>query len=224
VPSLLEQLDRRESVLLMYIAGELSPRELKEVERRLTADPGLAADLERLRAVQDTVLGGLAELDAADPLPVEPSIVAKRVGDVLRQRLSVPAARRARPAAKAPLPYDVSRRFVGWAAVAAAIAVGASVAPQVIQLWRGGSSPSTVRVPGNPGGVASDPGLEMEINRLALDDWAHPEDKTIEALAETTDPKEDADPNGSVAINSGAGLDERPVFDIPMDLPEPAQP
>lgn len=234
MPSLLDQLDRRESVLLMYLAGELSPREVAEVKRRLAADPGLAADLDGLRAIQGAVMGHLDRLDAADPLPVDPSVAVKRVGDMLRQRMAVPAARRLRPAAnKARAPYDVSRRLVGWAAVAAAVAVVASVGPQLAQLWR--SAPGG-RPGGNPGqvAVAPDRALEFEINRLAFDKWAHPDDDVIEALADETEdamapraPKEDADPAGSVAIlNNGGGLGDGPVFDIPLDLdlPEPAQP
>ena len=219
MPSLLDQLDRRESLLMMYIAGELSADELKEVERRLSADPGLSADLERLRSTHDAALGALAQLDAIDPLPVDPSIAVKRVGDMLRQRMAVPAARRARPAAKAPAPYDVSRRLVGWAAVAAAVAVAASVAPQLLQLRHSGSSQQAAI---NPSGGPPDRGLEIEINRLAFDKWAHPDDDAIDALADETEdadapraPKEDAGPAGSVALNG-----EAPVFDVPLDLPE----
>jgi hypothetical protein len=234
VPSLLDQLDRRESVLLMYLAGELSPRERAEVDRRLAADAGLAADLDGLRAIQSDVMGHLDRLDAADPLPVDPSVAVKRVGDMLRQHMAVPAARRLRPAAnKARAPYDVSRRLVGWAAVAAAVAVVASVGPQLAQLWR--SAPAG-RPGGNPGqvAVAPDRGLEIEINQLAFDKWAHPNDNMIDALAdeteETTDlprtPTEGAAGGGSVVVASGAGLGDGPIFDIPLelDLPEPAQP
>ena len=186
VPSLLDQLDRRESVLLMYLAGELSPRELAEVDRRLSADPGLAADLDGLRSIQDAVTGHLARLDAADPLPVDPSIAVKRVGDMLRQRMAVPAARRLTPAAKAQAPYDVSRRLVGWAAVAAAVAVVASVAPagRAVVAFGLRGAPG-----GNPGGlvVAPDRGLEIEINELAFDKWAHPDDNLIDDLADGTE-------------------------------------
>ena len=181
MPSLLDQLDRRESVLLMYLAGELSARERAEVDRRLAADAGLAADLDGLRAIQSDVMGHLDRLDAADPLPVDPSVAVKRVGDMLRQHMAVPAARRLRPAAsKARAPYDVSRRLVGWAAVAAAVAVVASVGPQLAQLWR--SAPAG-RPGGNPGqvAVAPDRGLEIEINQLAFDKWAHPDEDMIDA-------------------------------------------
>jgi hypothetical protein len=235
VASLLDQLDRRESVLLMHIAGELPAGDRAEVERRLAADPALAADLERLRSIHDDFIRGLARLDAADPLPVEPAVAAKRVGDVLRQRLAHPAARRARPAA-GTMPYDIPRRIVGWAAVAAAIAIAASVAPQLAQLWRSDSG-LVAKGPRNGGGVQIQQGddLEREINRLAFGKWARPDEDLIAELAEATEemrgtaqpdvpeagPIEEA---GGIEIASGQGLGDGPIFDIPIDDPEPAQP
>ena len=129
------------------------------------------------------------------------------------------------------LPALSAVALLALAAVAAAVAVVASVGPQLAQLWR--SAPA-----GQPGGtpgqvvVTPDRALEFEINQLAFDKWAHPDDNMIDALAdeteETTDlprtPTEGA--GGSVVVASGAGLGDGPIFDIPLelDLPEPAQP
>jgi anti-sigma factor RsiW len=226
VASLLDQLDRRESVLLMHLAGELSAGDRAEVQRRLAADPALAADLERLRSTHDFIFSGLDRLDAADPLPVAPAVAAKRVGDVLRQRLSVPASRRARPDAK-PAPYDIPRRIVGWAAVAAAIAVAATVLPQLAQMWR--SDPGRIaRVPG-PGGTGRLQGgeahdVERDITWLAFGKWAHPDaDPIAEMIAATEETSGTAQPDVDEAIASSQQFGDGPIFNIPFD-PEPAQP
>jgi len=245
VASLLDQLDRRESVLLMHLAGELSAGDRAEVQRRLAADPALAADLERLRSTHDFIFGGLDRLDVADPLPVAPAVAAKRVGDVLRQRLSVAGARRARPAAK-PAPYDIPRRIVGWAAVAAAIAVAASVIPQLAPLWR--SNPNRVAKVGGPGGTgrlqnAEAVDTEQEIDKLAFDKWVRPNQDLLEELADATEemsgaaqpvlpeagprsPREDGGTGGTRAVETDDGSDigDGPMFNIPPELPEPAQP
>jgi len=234
VASLLDQLDRRESVLLMHLAGELSAGDRAEVQRRLAADPALAADLEQLRSTYDVIIGGLDRLDAADPLPVDTTVAVKRVGDVLRQRLSVPGVRRARPAAK-PVPYDIPRRIFGWAAVAAGIAVAATVLPQLAQMWRSDRG-QIARVPG-PGGTRGFQGGEVhdtehEITLIALGKWAHPdEDPIAELLAateETTgtaqpDVEGTAQPDVDEAIASSQELGDGPIFNIPFE-PEPAQP
>jgi hypothetical protein len=201
----------------------LSAGERSEVQRRLAADASLAADFEQLRLIHDDIVGGLDQLDAVDLLPVEPAVAVKRVGDVLRQRLSVPAARRARAAA-APVPYDIPRRIVGWAAVAAAVAVAATVVPHVMDVLR--SNPGGR----NPGGtsqvVRTDYGLEMDINRLALGKWAHPDEDPIENLAAAIaddNPTDDLAPGDArVEIDGGPALGEGPIFDIPIDLPERA--
>jgi hypothetical protein len=122
------------------------------------------------------------------------------------------------------------------------VAVAASVFPQLAQLWHSGSNRGLAGGRGNPGVIGSDPGLEIEISRLAFDKWVHPDDDPIEALADATEeingaprpdvseqgtraPKEDAGPgDGRVEIASGPGLGDGPIFDIPLDLPEPAQP
>ena len=63
MPSLLQQLENNEAVLLMYLADELPTDDLAEVEQMLANDPGLRAELESLRAAHATVLDGLHELD-----------------------------------------------------------------------------------------------------------------------------------------------------------------
>jgi len=157
---------------------------------------------------------------------VDTAVAVKLVGDVLRQRLSLPAARRSRQAAK-PVPYDIPRRIVGWAAVAAAIAVAASVIPQLAPFWRsdtkvagGGSGGTKVQAP-------EDRGLEREINQLAFGKWARPGEDSIEDLVAATEEmngtaQPDVPEGGEIA--SAQSLGDGPVFDIPLDLPEPAQP
>ncbi len=68
--SLLEQLANNESVLMMYLAGELPPEDAAEVEHLLTSDAGLRAELQALRQAQDLVTDQLRQADQLIPAPL----------------------------------------------------------------------------------------------------------------------------------------------------------
>jgi hypothetical protein len=71
---LLQQLEN-ESLLLLYMAGELPPEDRDELEIMLQRDGGLRAQLEALRAAHESSFGAIASLDAAEPLQsVEPAM------------------------------------------------------------------------------------------------------------------------------------------------------
>ena len=74
----------REAVLLLYLAEELSREDRSDLERMLRQDQSLAADLERLRALQGEVVGGLEELDAT-PLRMSEEISTRRVMREMRR-------------------------------------------------------------------------------------------------------------------------------------------
>ena len=105
MPTLFQQLENNESMLLMYLAGELPAEDMAEVARMLSADAGLRAELQSLQSAMEVTTAGLAELDRLDgrPASVEAAAV-RRVGRAMRQwkvdRLRVepvePAARRLR--------------------------------------------------------------------------------------------------------------------------------
>lgn len=71
MPSLLQQLENNEAILLMYLADELPAADRLEVEAMLQTDAGMAAELERLAAVRERVETEMASLDQSDPLPGE---------------------------------------------------------------------------------------------------------------------------------------------------------
>jgi hypothetical protein len=58
--SLLHKLGSNEAILLMYLADELPREDRAEVERMLSADAGLRADLERLRGVDELLAGAMS--------------------------------------------------------------------------------------------------------------------------------------------------------------------
>jgi hypothetical protein len=66
MPTLFQQLENNESMLLMYLAGELPAADMKEVEQMLARDGGLRAELAAIRATQEIVFAGLADLDRAE--------------------------------------------------------------------------------------------------------------------------------------------------------------
>lgn len=121
---MIEQLDNNEQILLMYLADELPPGDRLEVEQMLAADATLRADLERLRAAQQTTTEVLALLDASSPVPVNAGAATRRVGRDIRQWLAQPAVEARAPAA------GRGRRSWRWAfpaAAAAAIVVAGAV-------------------------------------------------------------------------------------------------
>jgi anti-sigma factor RsiW len=75
----------REAVLLLYLAQELPRDDRAELERMLASDAALAADLDRLRALQSEVVGGLEEMDAASPLRISDDISTRRVMREMRR-------------------------------------------------------------------------------------------------------------------------------------------
>jgi hypothetical protein len=83
--SLIQQLGNNESVLLMYLAGELSEGDRAEVEQLLATDAGMRAELERLRAAWDGVSGAIRAMDASERLPVGEGAVVSNVSRMMRQ-------------------------------------------------------------------------------------------------------------------------------------------
>jgi hypothetical protein len=81
--TLLQHLEN-ESLLLMYMAGELPLSDRTELEAMLARDGGLRAQLAELRAAESSCFAGLAQLDVAEPLgSVEPSV--RRVQRAIQQ-------------------------------------------------------------------------------------------------------------------------------------------
>src|SRR5688572_10614120 len=75
----------RETTLLMYAADEMSAAERAEFERRLASDPQLAAELQQLRAAQQRVEAGLAELDQQQRPPVSDAVAVRRAARAMQQ-------------------------------------------------------------------------------------------------------------------------------------------
>jgi hypothetical protein len=94
---LLQQLEN-ESLLLLYMAGELPARDREELDLMLSRDGGLRAQLEALRGAQATSFNGLAGLDASEPIrPIEPMI--RQVNRAMQQWQIDRLARPAQPSA-----------------------------------------------------------------------------------------------------------------------------
>src|SRR5215212_1630903 len=96
----LQQLENDQAVLLMYLAGELAGADRAEVDRRLAADAGLRAELDRLRETYHWLEAAMAQADAAaGPVPALAKAAAvRRVGRAVREWH---AGRLARPRAQA---------------------------------------------------------------------------------------------------------------------------
>src|SRR5687767_12331934 len=121
MPSLLQQLENNEAVLLMYIADELPADDRREVDQMLATDAGLCAELERLDAAYHAAYDALARDDRGWRPAVPEGVAVRRFTHALRQWH---AAQAQRPPAEAPL-REI--RLAWWAypaATAAAVLLG----------------------------------------------------------------------------------------------------
>jgi hypothetical protein len=86
----IERLENNEQILLMYLAGELPPEDLADVEQMLASDATLRRDWEQMQALQSAMGQGLGHLDEISALPVSASFAARQVGRAMRQKLARP--------------------------------------------------------------------------------------------------------------------------------------
>lgn len=200
VASVLRELNK-ESLLLLYLAEELSAEDRAQVERMLAGDAGLRADLEKLGGAFEVFETGMARLDAR-PLPAE-SVMVRSIGGAMRQRMAermFETARSAAPAAQRGL------RYPAWAyPVAAAAAVliaflgywghqpdgSAKIPPRDRQMVRVPVLPGVPLRPGGENPVARAPAVTAEETRVAdiqaaemsdnfeIDNSAQPENSVV---------------------------------------------
>src|SRR5215210_6560424 len=109
VSNLLRQLENKQAVLLMHLAGELPPEDRVEVEQMLATDPGMRADLERLREAHGAFVSAMPALDRATRLPAPESVGVSRIVRLIEQWQ---ARRLARPREADP---RRTLRFPWWA-------------------------------------------------------------------------------------------------------------
>jgi hypothetical protein len=76
----------KESLLLLYVADELSAKDQAEVDRMLASDAGLRAELDQLEGTIQGFESAMAALDAV-PLAAE-SAAIRNIGQTMRQRLA----------------------------------------------------------------------------------------------------------------------------------------
>jgi ferric-dicitrate binding protein FerR (iron transport regulator) len=118
---LLDQLEDKEAILLMYLAEELSPAERQEVDQMLAADPDFARQLQGLSQLQDSTQQAVKALDNSEPAEASQSAL-RRASRLLRQY----ADDRRQPA-----PVEVVHRAFPWMrygfSVAAAVLIGCMI-------------------------------------------------------------------------------------------------
>jgi hypothetical protein len=120
----IEKLENNEQILLMYLAGELPPEDLADVEQMLASDATLRRDWEQMQSLHATMGQGLRHLDEISALPVSASFASRQVGRAMRQKLARP---RVAPAASTA---SGQRRSWWWlypTVAAASIAIVAMV-------------------------------------------------------------------------------------------------
>ena len=119
MPAQMDNLDR-EAAMILYLAGELEPAEREAFERRLAAEPELAAEVAQVRAAQQSVISEIARLDSHTRLPTSEAVAMRRVSRSISSWLASRTAAPTPPVRNGlPLPW--------WsypAAVAASLIIG----------------------------------------------------------------------------------------------------
>src|SRR5438874_10607079 len=84
MPDGIQQLEDS-SLLILYLADELSAEERAVVERRLAGEPTLANDLEQLRAARQGSDAAFQNADAVTRLPMHQDTAVRRVSRAMKQ-------------------------------------------------------------------------------------------------------------------------------------------
>jgi hypothetical protein len=150
----------KESMLLMYVADELSAADRAEVDRRLASDPVFAAELRRLESSVRTFEAAMARLDAT-ALPHE-SIIVRRIGLAMRQHIADDLSAEV---ASTCIARRRTLRYPGWAYPAAA---AAAVLIAFVSWW-GHRPDGTLKLPAIGGAMAVVPMPEEEQKQVATD-------------------------------------------------------
>src|SRR5688572_28967312 len=98
-----EQYDR-ETLLMFYVADELSAEQRDAFERRLASDAQLAAEVRELQAAQRRVDAGMKELDRLQRPPVGDGVATRRAMRAMQQWQTSRMSRLRSPAVVKSLP------------------------------------------------------------------------------------------------------------------------
>ena len=115
MPSHIHNLDR-ESILLMYLADELSVEDRAEVQQMLSSDRVLRQQHDELVAMMQLTSDAITSLDSKSPMPAPMSSSVRHVSRAMNQWHVD------RMAAARPEPESLPPRRFGWAATIAAVA------------------------------------------------------------------------------------------------------
>ncbi len=221
--SVIQQLQGDDTLLLMYLVGELREVDRAEVERRLAGDAKLRADLDRLTDADGSFTSAMEALDGATPIRAEVSAAVRRASASIRQWQVRPG-----PAITPGAERRPASRWRIWVIPSTAAAIVLVVL--CISLYS--SSRTKSRLAERPGSMYPiyPPGMSAPVSApsVQLEDSA-----TANLIAMTTptvgiagiDPLMDAAGSG-MDIDSGrkddskishGEPDEKAIFDIPLD-------
>ena len=177
---MIEKLENNEQILLMYLAGELPPEDLADVDQMLASDGTLRRDWQQLQALHSTVGQGLGRLDEISPMPVSAQFAARQVSRAMRQKLAQPKM------APATTTLIGQRRSWWWLYPTVAAASVAIVA----MVWIN-HQPTPTSMPGlpslHPSPLVDAQSPNEDDDKLLLDSLS-PSDHQDQQLASTSDP------------------------------------
>ncbi len=176
--SLLQQLNN-ESILLLYIAGELPAEDRADVEAMLANDPRVRAEYDALRAAYESAGEAIADADRSERLVLSESTAVRRVGNAAK-------AWHVRRLASPPEVVDTRRiRFPRWVYPTAACA---AVIVASVSWWVQQDRGPIVLLPTNPPATTfpSDEGSNEFASEPPLETFVLV-DETDTALADAED-------------------------------------
>lgn len=194
MPGVLQQLEHSQAVLLMYLAEELSRSDRDEVERMLSVDAGMRAELETLREATDWFSAEMARDDrAARPAVPEP-VAVRRVGRLIRQW-------HARRLEAAPVTRSASTLRYPWWAYPVAAAASVVIA---FLVWWGNAEP-TARL--DRGSIAHSISVNDEPT-------AQPDPATVRAfmIEQTLVSQSSPDPYAPPAVGDGSWEESETLY------------
>jgi hypothetical protein len=174
----IQDLENNESILLMYLAGELPPQDHAEVEQMVMSDPNLREQLSSLQQMQQQVNGALKELDSVTCPPLPATFAEAEICRMIQQWHG--ERERRKRTLIVPRRAVMPRIWLGLAA-AASIAIGYLV-------WGAYHPPITPPGPRLPDIAADDEKLNlMGLTMTVSDGIADTEMQVAAAMASSDD-------------------------------------
>jgi anti-sigma factor RsiW len=171
--SILEQVDRDESYLLLYLADELPAGEQALLEQRLRTDDALSAKLEVMRSLRDEMERAVGQVDQATPLAAKQDAVVRGTRRMLDQWHADRLAKAART------PVQKGLRYPWWAYP---VATAAAIILAFVVWWKNIDSKASFLPPQDYATRFDPSGFTPEMEQFRQLEWSIGELATVQTF------------------------------------------